>query len=292
MFHNTPISDTEVGSEAPTADAQLLFVVRPRSGWRLVDFGELWSYRELLWALVLRDIKVRYRQTVLGVLWAILQPIVTMLVLWIIFGRLARVPSDGHPYPLFVFAALLPWLLFSVSVTNSTNSLIGSANLITKVYFPRLLIPLSPLGAGVVDFSISFVVLLLLAAAYGSAPSLSTLLTIPLLFGLTVLIVGLGTLLSALTAVYRDFRLVVPFVLQIWFFATPIIYPANLIPSSFRWAIFINPMAGFAEGFRSALFGGAVNWVGIGTSLVVSIAIAIAGISYFVRVERRLVDVI
>lgn len=258
----------------------------------MLNVRELWDYRELLWVLAARDIKIRYRQAVLGGLWAVLQPIMTMLVLWMIFGRLAQVPSDGYPYPLFVFSALLPWFLFANTVSSSTNSLIGSATLITKVYFPRLLIPLSPIGGGLVDFAISAVALLFLSVGFGISPSSATLMIIPLLVGLIVLIVGLGALLSALTAAYRDFRLVVPFVLQIWFFATPVVYSASLIPAQFRWMLFLNPMSGFVEGFRSAFLGGAFDWVGIGISFVVSVGIAAAGVAYFVRVERRLVDVI
>lgn len=258
----------------------------------MVDFRELWAFRELLWVLAVRDIKVRYRQTALGALWAVLQPIMTMLVLWVVFGRLARMPSDGYPYPLFVFTALLPWLLFANAVSGATNSLVGSASLIGKVYFPRLFIPLSSLSASLLDFAVSYLALLGLLWLYGITPGLTMFAILPLLFGLTILVVGLGSLLSALTAVYRDFRLVVPFMLQIWFFATPVIYPAALLPERVRWMLFLNPMAGFVEGFRAAIMGRSVDLKSVCVSLAVAILMVVVGVAYFVRVERRLADVI
>ena len=267
-------------------------VIRPSSGWRMLDLRELWAYRELLMQFVMRDVKVRYKQTVLGIAWAVIQPVMTMVVFSLIFGRLARMPTDGVPYPVFVYSALLPWLLFANSVTTSANSLVGSAHLITKIYFPRLIIPLSSAGVGLLDFAFAGLVLVGMMAWYGIALSWQ-LLAVPLLLAAVLFTaLGVGAWLSALTAAYRDFRYVVPFAMQIWMFATPVVYPAKLVPEQWQWVLWLNPMAGLIEGFRAAFLGMAFNWIGIATSFAISVVVFVVGIAYFEKLERRVADIL
>lgn len=267
-------------------------IIEPSRGWRTLSLRELWAYRELLWVLTARDIKVRYKQTVLGFAWAIIQPVMMMVVFSIFFGRLASMPSDGFPYPIFVYAALLPWTFFANAVASSGASLIGSTNLVSKVYFPRLIIPLSAVGSGVVDFAISAVVLLLLMVWYGVGWSWG-LVTVPLLVaGVIFTALGVGTFLSALTVAYRDFRYVVPFLIQFWMFATPVVYPASLVPEQWRWLLYVNPMAGLIEGFRSAFLGRSFDFAALGISLLVAIVLFFIGVAYFEKVERRFADII
>jgi len=266
--------------------------IEPRSGRLRIDLRELWEYRELLWILALRDIKVRYKQTVLGVLWAILQPLTAMAIFSVVFGRLAKLPSDGLPYPLFVFAALLPWTFFANAVTNSGNSLIGSANLVSKVYFPRLVIPLAAAGGVLLDFAVSSAILLLLMLFYGVGWSLNLLAAPLLVLALGFIALGVGTLLSALNVAYRDFRYVIPFLVQVWMFATPVVYPASLVPEDWRWLLYVNPMAGVVEGFRSAFLGLPFDIEGLGISFAIGAALFMAGVLHFNRVERRFADII
>lgn len=252
----------------------------------------MWAYRELLYVLAQRDIKVRYKQTVLGVAWAVIQPLTTMLLFTLIFGRLAKMPSDGLPYPVFVYAALLPWTFFANAITTSSNSLVGQQHLISKVYFPRLIIPLSSIGTGLIDFAVSAVIMLLLMIYFDVGWTLN-LLAVPLLIIAVIFIaLGVGTLLSALTVSYRDFRFVIPFMVQFWMFATPVVYPASLFPEQWRWALYINPMAGLIEGFRSAFLGLPFDLTGILISLGVAVAIFLLGIFYFEKMERRFADII
>jgi lipopolysaccharide transport system permease protein len=240
----------------------------------------------------MRDIKVRYKQTVLGVAWAILQPFTTMVVFTIFFGHLAKMPSDGYPYPVFVYSALLPWTFFANAITNSSNSLVGSAHLISKVYFPRLIIPLASVGAGFVDFVTASSILLAMMLFYGVGWSLNLLMAPVLLAELMFIAVGVGTCLSALTVTYRDFRYVVPFMIQVWMFVTPIIYPSSLIPTQWRWLVYLNPMSGLIENFRAVFLGRAFDYIGLGISAGAAISLFIAGIAYFEQVERRFADVI
>ena len=266
--------------------------IKPARGWQVPDLRELWAYRELLIVLTMRDIKVRYKQTVLGVAWAILQPFTTMVVFTIFFGHLAKMPSDGYPYPVFVYSALLPWTFFANAITNSSNSLVGSAHLISKVYFPRLIIPLSSVGAGLIDFVTASSILLAMMLFYGVGWSLNLLMAPVLLAELMFIAVGVGTCLSALTVTYRDFRYVVPFMIQVWMFVTPIIYPSSLIPTQWRWLVFLNPMSGLIENFRAVFLGRAFDYIGLGISAGAAISLFIAGIAYFEQVERRFADVI
>jgi len=269
-----------------------LTIIEPQKGWRTLDLKELWAYRELLWVLTMRDVKVRYKQTVLGFTWAIIQPVMMMVVFSIFFGRLAQMPSDGFPYPIFVYAGLLPWTFFANAIGTSGSSLIGSAQLVSKVYFPRLIIPLASIGAGLVDLAISTCILLALMAWYGVGWSLNLLMAPLLVAGVVFAALGVGTFLSALTVAYRDFRYVIPFMIQFWMFATPVVYPASLVPADWRWLLNLNPMTGIIEGFRSAFLGKPFDFVALAISFGVAFVLFLAGVAYFEKVERRFADII
>jgi lipopolysaccharide transport system permease protein len=254
---------------------------------------ELWEYRELLYFLIWRDVKVRYKQTVLGAAWAIIQPVFMMLVFSLFFGRLAKVPSDGIPYPVFAFCALIPWQLFAHALTESSNSLIANERLITKVYFPRLIVPMAAVLGGLVDFVIAFVLLLLMIVYYGIVPTWA-IVTVPGFIVLAVLTaLGVGLWLSALNVQYRDVRYTIGFLIQFWLFATPVAYPSSLIPEGWRAFYGLNPMAGVVEGFRWALLGKSEP---PGTLLVVSIVVVVlilvGGLYYFRRTEQKFADII
>jgi lipopolysaccharide transport system permease protein len=274
------------------ASSNAVLMIRPSRGWSRLNLREVWEYRELLYFLVWRDIKVRYKQTALGAAWAVLQPVLTMLVFSIFFGRLAKVPSDGVPYPIFAYCALLPWQLFAYALTESANSLVGSQNLIKKVYFPRLVVPISSVLAGLVDFGISFVVLLVLMLYYRIVPTWAVAF-LPLFIVLalaTALSVGLW--LSALNVEFRDVRYTIPFLTQFWMFATPVAYPSSLVPARWRPLLGLNPMAGVVDGFRWALLGqtsapGPLLWVSIGAVA----ALLFGGLMYFRRMESTFADV-
>ena len=254
---------------------------------------DLWEYRELLFFLSWRDIKVRYKQTLLGAAWAIIQPFMTMVVFSLFFGRLAGVPSDGLPYPLFSFAALVPWTFFAYTLNQSANSLVGNANLIQKVYFPRLIIPISSLLSGLVDFLLAFAVLLGMMLVYGFWPGLGIFWLVPLLLLTLVTALGPGLWLAALNVEYRDVRYTVPFLTQFWLFATPIAFPSSLLPEPWRTFYGINPMAGVVEGFRWVLLG-SPNPPGLMmvASALVSLAILLGGVYYFRRMEKTFADLI
>ncbi len=268
-------------------------VIRPRRGLVPIDFAELVRYRDLLWFLVRRDISLRYRQTVLGAAWAVLQPALSMALFALIFGRLIGVPSDGVPYPVFVYAGLLPWTYFSSALAAAGASLVGSSNLVTKVYFPRLFIPLGACIAGLLDLLVAAVLLAGLVAWYGIRPGPAVLLLVPLTALLLAAAAGCGLWLSALTVEYRDFRYVVTFLLQLWLFATPVIYPVTVVPERFRWVLALNPVGGLVEAFRAAALGHqAVSAARLGVSAAVIVVILLGGLYYFRRVERSFADVI
>ncbi len=267
-------------------------VIEPGRGWRSLDFREIWAYRELLWVFVLRDIKVRYKQTALGVLWVIVRPLTSMVLFTLIFGKLARIPSDGYPYAVFVFAALIPWTFFSGAVAASGNSLVGSAGLIGKIYFPRLIIPVAAVGSGLVDLAISAAFLLAIMPLFGVAWSPNLLAAPVLLAGILLVALGVGTLFSALTVAYRDFGSILGYVLQVWMYATPVIYPASMIPGTWRWVLHLNPMAALIEGFRSAFLGRPFDFSALGVSLAFAAAIFAVGVAYFEKIERRFADII
>lgn len=286
------ISNDHVPPASPTAPAHY-HVIEAKSGLNL-PLRELWRYRELLYFLTWRDVKIRYKQTALGAAWAILQPVMTMIVFSLLFGRLAGMESrtGGVPYPIYVFAGLLPWTFFAATLANSGNSVVGSANLITKVYFPRLIIPLASAGAGLVDLAISFSVLLGMMVYYHIGLTTQLFLVPLFLFGTILAATGVGTLLSALTVAYRDFRYVVPFLVQIWMFITPVIYPSSIIPQEWRWLQSLNPMAGLIDGFRASFLGRPLDWPNILISMGVSIVLFFIGVIYFRSVERRFADII
>lgn len=268
--------------------------IAPSHGWVALNLGKLWAYRELLYFLTWRDIKVRYKQTVLGVAWAVIQPFMTMVVFSLFFGNLARIPSDNLPYPIFAYAALVPWQFFAHGLAEASNSLVGSANLIKKVYFPRLVIPLSTVLSGVIDFLLAFFVLLLMMLAYGILPTLNVIfLPIFLLLAATTS-VGVGLWLSAMNVQFRDVRYVIPFVTQFWMFATPIAYPSSLIQNDFLRAVYgINPMVGVIEGFRWALLdtGNAPGAI-IGVSFLAALLLLVSGLFYFRRMEKTFADIV
>jgi len=268
-------------------------VIRPSTGWTGVSLRDLWAYRELLYFLAWRDIKVRYKQTALGVIWVVIQPLFAMLVFSVFFGRLAGMPSDGVPYPVFAFCALLPWQLFAHALTESSASLVTNQNLITKVYFPRLIIPLAPVLASLLDFLIAFGLLLGMLAYYRITPTL-WVWTLPLFLLLAIaLAVGVGLWLAALNARYRDVRYTIPFLTQIWLFATPIAYPSSLVPEPWRAWYGLNPMAGVVDGFRWALLGTADAPGGLmAVSAAVTLVILVSGVHYFRRTERTFADTI
>jgi len=270
-----------------------IIYLRPSKGWLSIDFKELWRYRELIFFLTWRDIKVRYKQAVLGITWAILQPLLTTLIFTVIFGILLKTPSQDLPYPLFTMTALLPWQLFSTALQRSSVSLVGNANLITKIYFPRLAIPLSSVFAALVDFAVSFVVLLLVMAYYQYWPGWTILWLIPivLLALLTALAVGLW--LSALNVQYRDIQHMVPFLIQVWMYASPIVYPIETIPDGiWRWLYGLNPMVGVIQGFRWALLGGNPPDITMLISIIVVLVLLISGLYYFRRMEKTFADIV
>lgn len=270
-----------------------LTIIQPRPGWQIIDLAEAWRYRELLYFFVWRDVKVRYKQTILGAAWAILQPFAQMVVFSIFFGRMVEMPTAGIPYPLFVFAGLLPWTFFSNAVTSSSGSVVGNQNLITKVYFPRLFIPATCVGVGLVDFAIAFGMLLVLMLYYGLTWPASLLLAPLIVLGLSVAAFGIGTLLAALTVAYRDFRYVVPFTVQLWMFATPTIYmDAAAVGPRWQLVLPLNPAYGLIYNFRALALGRPLDLYALGVSLAVAAAVLVIGCLYFRRVERRFADII
>jgi lipopolysaccharide transport system permease protein len=278
---------------APAAADVPVTLIRPSTGWRAIDLRELWAYRELLYFLVWRDIKVRYKQTALGASWAVIQPFFTMIIFSLFFGRLAGVPSDDVPYPIFSFAALVPWTFFANGLTMSGNSLVGSQELIRKVYFPRLSIPIATVLAGLVDFAIAFVVLLAMMAWYDVVPGVKVLLVLPLLLLAMVTALGVGLWLAALNVQYRDVKYVIPFLTQVWLFATPIAYPSSLLPEQWRAVYAINPMVGVVEGFRWALLGtDTAPGPMVLVSSLTAILLLVGGAFYFRRLERTFADVV
>lgn len=289
------VSITGPLSSAPRALQQSAptVVIEPSGRWPRVDLKELWDYRGLFYFLVWRDVKVRYAQTLLGAGWAILQPLLTVAVFAVIFGAFARIPSDGVPYPVFALTALVPWTFFSNALTGASGSLVSNANLISKVYFPRLVIPVAPVIAGLLDFAIGFVLLLIFMLAYGIVPMGSALFVVPVLVGAMCLTAaGAGCWLAALNIQYRDIRYVVPFLLQVWMYASPVVYPASIVPERFRSLYALNPMVGVIEGFRAVLLGTQQVELGtIGISLAVGVLLFVTGALYFRRVERVFADV-
>lgn len=269
-----------------------LVVIQSGKNWGAAELRDLWAFRDLLYFLTWRDVKVRYKQTALGVAWAIIQPLFTMLIFTLFFGRLAGVPSDNIPYPVFAYAGLLPWTFFANAISNSGNSLVGSANLITKVYFPRMIIPAAAVAAGLVDLAISFFVLVPLMVYYRIHVTWSVLMFPVVVFLTALLALGVGMWLSALNVKYRDVRFALPFIVQLWMFVSPVIYPASFLPQRFRWLLAINPMTGIIEGYRSSLFGHAFNWSALTLSAAITFAVLMYSSYAFHRMEKDFADII
>ncbi len=281
---------------APEAPAEIpdvpLFTITARRRTMGSDLGDLWTHRELFYFLTWRDVKVRYKQTVLGALWAILQPFLTMVVFTLFFGRLARIPSNGVPYPIFAYAGLLPWTFFSNAVTSAGNSVVGNASLITKVYVPRMIIPGSAVAAALLDFAIAGLILIAMMVYYGVAISAQAAMLAPLTVLLAVLAFGVGTFMAGLNVKYRDVRHALPFVIQLWMFATPIIYPSNFVPAKWRWLLVLNPLTGIIEGFRGALFGLDFQWFGFAVAACAAGGILTYSVHSFRRMEREFADIV
>ncbi len=288
-------SATEViqpASQSQKLPERPLVTIEPRKLWSLSKLSEVWPYRELLYFLTWRDVKVRYKQTLLGAAWAILQPLFMMLIFTIFFGRLAGVASEGIPYPLFALAGLVPWTFFANSVTASGTSLVGSANLITKVYFPRLIIPAAAMLAGLVDFGLAFLLLCVLMLYYRVTLT-AQVLFLPVLILLTALFgLGVGTWMSALNVKYRDVRFALPFVMQLWLFVSSVILPSSSIPQKWRWILMLNPMSGIIEGYRAALFGLPFDWLALGVASFLTLLVLFYAAYSFGRVERGFADII
>ena len=266
--------------------------IAPAQSWLHLNLAELWEYRELLYFLIWRDVKVRYKQTVLGAVWAIIQPFFTMVVFTLFFGLLAKLPSNGLPYPVFYYSALLPWLYFAGALQEATNTMTANRSVITRVYFPRLILPLASVLSPLVDFAIAFTLLIGMMLFYGLAPGPAILLLPVFLLLAVVTALAVGLWLAALNAVYRDVRYVVPFLIQLWMFASPVAYPSSLVPEAWRWLYGLNPMAGVIEGFRWALLGQGNPSLLVGVSILSLLLVFVAGLLYFRRVEGTIVDLV
>jgi len=284
-FPETPLQTT--GQRATP------ILITPPRGWLDLNLRELWEYRELLYFFVWRDIKVRYKQTVIGAGWAIIQPFFTMVVFSLFFGKLAKIPSEGLPYPIFYYSALLPWMYFANALTGATNTMVEHQRVITKVYFPRLILPLAAVLAGLVDFGIALLIFVAMMVFYGVVPTAAALFLPFLLLLAVATALGAGLWLSALNAIYRDVRYAVPFLVQFWMFASPVAYPSSLIPERWRWLYGLNPMAGVIEGFRWALTGqGSPPNVLLLASVTAVLLALLGGIIYFQRMESTIADVV
>ncbi|MBS3793248.1 ABC transporter permease [Candidatus Bipolaricaulota bacterium] len=267
-------------------------VIEPTKGLWSLNLDEIWDYRELLYFLTWRDVKVRYKQTVLGFLWAFLQPFLKMVVFSVVFGGMAKLDSEGFPYPIFLYAGLLPWQFFANSLSRSGQSIVSQSNLIKKVYFPRLIVPMSSVGAALVDFGISFLILIGMMFYYQMIPGIQMIMVLPLILITIATALGIGILISALNSAYRDFRYVIPYLIKIWLFLTPVIYSSKIVPSRFRWIISINPMTGIVDAYRSAILGKPFEWESIAISLGVSFVLFVIGLIYFKKVEKYFADIL
>jgi lipopolysaccharide transport system permease protein len=286
-------SATAAMTETHTLPDEPVVKIRPAGAWAAFEFRQLWLYRELLYFLTWRDLKVRYKQTVLGVAWAIIQPLFTMLIFTLFFGKLAKVPSDNVPYPLFVYAGLVLWTFVSTAVSNCGNSLVNSQNLLTKVYFPRLIIPGATVAAGLVDFAISFAVLIGLMIYYQVSLTWNLLLVVPVVLLTTLLALGFGMWTAALNVKYRDIRFALPFAIQLWMFLSPIIYPSSFVPEQYRWVLLINPLTGFIDNFRAALFASrGINWTSFGIATAITLVMLVYSVIVFKKMERNFADIV
>jgi lipopolysaccharide transport system permease protein len=284
-----PAAGARPGEFPPAPRSPVLVIEGNR--WFGLELRDLWAHRDLFYILAWRDVKVRYKQTALGAAWAILQPLLGMIVFTVLFGKLARVPSEGEPYAIFSYAGLLPWNFFTNALTNSSNSLVTSTNLITKVYFPRLLVPTAAVAASLIDIAIATAMLLPMMPLYGVRFHTSLLLLIPLVALTAVTAAGFGIWTAALNVKYRDIRYALPFGIQILMFLTPVIYPVSFLPERWRWVLRLNPLSGIIEGFRSAVFGRAFNWNGLAISVVITFAVLAVAAYIFRRMEDEFADI-
>ncbi len=289
--HKTEASAYELPAAEPAARVPH-FVIEAGRGSLWDALGELWTHRELLYFLTWRDIKLRYKQTALGALWAILQPLLMMVVFTVLFGKLAHVPSDGLPYPVFTFAGLVPWQFFQSAASQGSASLIGNSQLVTKVYFPRMAISGAAVGAALVDFAIALLILFAMMACYGITPS-ARIAMFPALVALLVIFAGaVGMWMAGMNVKYRDIKYVLPFMLQLWMFATPVIYPASFLPAAWRWVLMLNPLTGIIGGFRSALLDKPFDWPAMAVAAALTLGSAAYSVWSFRRMERSFADVI
>jgi len=265
-------------------------VIEPIHGFQMPNFREIWSYRELFWVLLVRDIRVRYKQTILGGLWALLQPFMMMVVFSVIFGKFAEVPSDGFPYPIFLYSALLPWTLFASTLSQSSNAILGSSYVIKKVYFPRIIIPIAGAGSPVVDYLVANLLMVAMATYFGIAPSWQILLMPIIVLLLSMAAQGVGMGLGAFAVSYRDFRHVIPFVVQVWMFVTPVIYGSSLLPEEWRFVLLLNPITGLVEASRHIWLGQPLDFSSLGFSSLLSVAIFIFGFAIFQQQENKMAD--
>jgi lipopolysaccharide transport system permease protein len=288
----SPVGESAARHHAVTLPEKPLVIIKPRQSWVALDLHSLWAYRELLYFLIWRDVKVRYKQTLLGVAWAILQPLVMIVIFTLVFGRVAGLPSDGIPYALFAYAGVVAWTFFSSAVAKSGNSLVGSAHLITKVYFPRMIIPAAAVCATLVDLLLAFIVFVPLMLYYGYMPGWQIVTIVPLIGLLALLAFGIGMWMSALNVKYRDVGVILPFLIQIWMFLSPVIYPASALPPKFRIVMMFNPVSGIIEASRSALFGLPFNWLALLISSVITLVTIACAAFWFRRMEREFADVV
>lgn len=275
-----------------TLPTEPLFVVEPTKSWVALNLKDIWTYRELIYFLMWRDLKVRYKQTILGVAWVVMQPLLTTLVFTIFFGRLARVPTGGMAYPVFAYAGLLPWTFFSSSVANTGNSLVGNAHLITKIYFPRMIIPIAAVGAKLADFAISFIILIGMMIYYRMPITLSIIMVPVLTILVALFALGAGMWTSALNVKYRDVGAIIPVLLQFWMFASPVLYPSSLVPAEWKWLYNLNPLTGIIEGFRAALFGTEFHYSALAFSAVITLIILTYSAYIFRRMEKMFADIV
>ena len=283
---------TTAEAALPRGEPVPTIIIRPPRKWVPIDFKELWQYHELLYFFTWRDVKVRYKQTGLGFAWAIIQPLFMMVVFSVFFGRLAGIPSEGVPYPLFNLAALLPWTLFAEGLTRSTTGMVTNANIMTKVYFPRLIMPISGVLSPLVDFAAAFSILVVMMAFYGFVPGWNLVFLPVFIIFAVITSLAVGLWLSALNVKYRDFQYTLPFIIQFWLFASPVVYPSTLLPESIRWLYGLNPMAGVIEGFRWALLGTTPPSALIGVSLAIVIVLLVGGVFYFRKMEQYFADIV
>jgi len=276
-----------------TDTSKNVLIIRPPKKWSPINFRELLEYRGLLYFLTWRNIIIKYKQTLLGIAWAVLQPLFMMIIFTIFFGNMAQVPSEGVPYPIFSYAGVLLWTYFSQAVTMSSNSVISQTNLVTKIYFPRLLMPIAATASGILDYFIALIILVAMMIFYHVTPGPVMLLLPFLLFWSWVSATGVGMWLSALNVKYRDIRHIIPFLIQLWLFATPVIYPNTLLPEKYRWMISLNPIAGIIEAHRACILGHKpVDWISLGISIGMSVLIFVTGLYYFKKMEKTFADII